>query len=88
MDGTIIEYTTRTLMLVLALSLPPILAADVTGTLVSLFQALTQSQAQTLSVSIKLIVVIATIFLTASWLGGELFTFAVQIFDNIPVLTG
>ncbi len=83
----VIEYTTRTLMLVLVLSLPPILAAAITGTLVSLFQALTQIQEQTLSFSIKLIVVITTIFLTASWLGGELFTFALQLFDNIPVLT-
>ena len=86
METDILAYTTKTLVLVLALSLPPILAAAITGTLVSLFQALTQIQEQTLSFSIKLIVVITTIFLTASWLGGELLTFATALFDNIPTL--
>jgi len=84
MEVDVIQYATKTLMLVLVLSLPPIIAAAVTGTLVSLFQALTQIQEQTLSFAIKLMVVMATIFLTASWLGGDLLAFAIQLFDNIP----
>ena len=85
-EPTIIEYTVQALMLVLILSLPPILVAAVVGILVSLVQAVTQVQEQTLSFAVKLISVIVTILLTARWIGGELFNFATKIFDLFPVL--
>ena len=68
------------------LSLPPIIVGSVVGTLFSLFQALTQIQEQTLSFGIKLISVSLTILLTARWVGGEMFNFALQLFDSIPTL--
>ena len=81
-QSAIIEYTSSSLLLVLYLSLPPIIAAATAGTLVSLLQALTQIQEQTLSFAIKLFVVIMTIFFTARWLGAELYTFAFRIFNE------
>ena len=84
-EATILEYTANAMLLVLYLSLPPIIAAATVGTLVSLFQALTQIQEQTLSFSIKLVVVM-TIMLTGRWIGGELLQYATHIFDSIPVL--
>jgi type III secretion protein S len=86
MHVNVIDYAAKAMLLVLYLSLPPILAAAIVGTLVSLFQALTQIQEQTLSFSIKLIAVMITIFLTARWLGQELLAFAIQLFDGIPRL--
>lgn len=85
-DVQIIDFAAKALLLVFYLSLPPIIAASLVGTLVSLFQALTQIQEQTLSFAIKLAVVIVTIFLTARWQGGELFNYALNIFDSIPAL--
>lgn len=70
--------------LVLWLSLPPIVVASVVGTLFSLFQALTQIQEQTLSFAIKLIAVMATLALTARWMGGELFNYTLVLFELIP----
>ena len=84
--SSVIELASRALTLVLILSLPTIVVASVVGTLVSLLQALTQIQEQTLSFAIKLIAVIATIFLTARWLGGELFNYTVSLFDGIAGL--
>lgn len=81
-----VDFAAKALLLVFYLSLPPIIAASVVGVLVSLFQALTQIQEQTLSFAIKLVAVIVTIFLTARWQGGELFNYALTIFDNIPAL--
>jgi type III secretion protein S len=72
--------------LVLVLSLPAIAVASVTGLLVSLFQAITQLQEQTLSFGIKLVSVIATITLTAGWLGGELARFSQSIFDGFYLM--
>ena len=65
----LVSYMTQSLYLVLWLSLPPIAAAAIIGTLFSLFQALTQIQEQTLSFAIKMIVVFGVILLTARWWG-------------------
>jgi type III secretion protein S len=82
----VIDQASRALTLVLLLSLPTILVASVVGTLVSLIQALTQIQEQTLSFAIKLIAVIVVLFATARWLGGELYNYTVILFDSIPQL--
>ncbi|MEO5672274.1 MAG: type III secretion system export apparatus subunit SctS [Ramlibacter sp.] len=78
------SYLTKALYLVLWLSLPPIIVASVVGTLFSLFQALTQIQEQTLSFAIKLIAVMATLALTARWMGVELFNYTASIFEILP----
>ena len=57
-QSAILNITAKSLILVLYLSLPPILVATLVGVLVSLIQALTQVQEQTLSFAVKLIVVI------------------------------
>ena len=85
-EADVVDYAAQALLLILYLSLPPIIAAALVGTLVSLLQALTQIQEQTLSFAIKLIVVVITIFLTARWQGEELYNYAFTIFENIPVL--
>jgi len=82
----IVSFLTQTLYLTLWLSMPTIAVAAIVGTLFSLFQALTQIQEQTLSFAVKLIAVGATLFLTARWMGGELFNYTLSIFDNFPAL--
>jgi type III secretion protein S len=77
-------YLKQTLYLVLWLSLPPIVVAAVVGILFSLFQALTQIQEQTLSFAVKLLAVIATLLLSAAWMGGEVYNFSVSLFDVLP----
>ena len=80
----LVNYMTKALYLTLWLSLPPIIVASVVGTLFSLFQALTQIQEQTLSFAVKLIAVMATLALTARWVGGELFNYTVSLFEMFP----
>lgn len=78
--------TNQALILVLILSMPPIIVATVVGVLVSLIQALTQVQEQTLGFAVKLIVVTLVLLLTAGWTGAELYKFTLQIFDTFPTL--
>jgi type III secretion protein S len=78
----VVSYVIQSLTLTLMLSMPAILVAAVVGTLFSLLQALTQIQEQTLSFAVKLIAVGLTLFLTASWMGGELINYTLSIFDN------
>ena len=80
----LVSFLSQALYLVLWLSLPPIIVASVVGTLFSLFQALTKIQEQTLSFAIKLIAVMATLALTAPWMGGQLFNYTVSIFELFP----
>jgi type III secretion HrpO family protein len=82
----ILDITSKALMLVLILSMPPILAATIMGVLVSLLQALTQVQEQTLSFAVKLVIVTAVLLLTMPWVGAELLRFTEYIFDNFPQL--
>jgi type III secretion HrpO family protein len=85
-QSAILNITTKCLILVLYLSLPPILVATFVGVLVSLIQALTQVQEQTLSFAIKLITVTIVLLITLPLLGIELMNFADSIFDMIPTI--
>ena len=84
--STPVELAVQLCYLVLMLSMPAIVAASLTGLLVSLFQAVTQLQEQTLSFGVKLVCVIVTIMLTASWLGGELVRFSKTILDSFYLM--
>jgi type III secretion protein S len=86
MDPVALSLTTKAMYLVLALSLPPILVASVVGLGLSLFQAVTQLQEQTLSFGIKLIAVSTALFVAAPWISAELLSFAREIFDNFHLL--
>lgn len=81
-EAEILSYTGQSLLLVLILSLPPIIVASFVGILISLIQALTQIQEQTIQFALKLIAVVITILLTAPWLGGELYNFTLAIFTR------
>lgn len=85
-EGDIINLTSHALMLTLILSMPPIIAAAGIGLLISLIQALTQIQEQTLPFAFKLIAVVISIFITARWMGIEVYNFALSIMQNIPLI--
>lgn len=70
--------------LVMILSLVPIAVASVVGIIVSLLQAMTQIQEQTLSFGIKLIAVGIALAAMAGTIGSEILTFATNIFDEFP----
>jgi len=79
---------TEAMMLVMILSMPPIIVASLVGIVVSLLQALTQIQEQTLSFAIKLIAVALTLAAMAGILGSELLNFTIKLFDEFPALVG
>jgi len=66
--------------------MPPIIATAGIGLLVSLIPALTQIQEQTLPFAFKLIAVVISIFITARWMGIEVYNFSLSIMQNIPMV--
>ncbi|WP_419536904.1 type III secretion system export apparatus subunit SctS [Endozoicomonas sp.] len=85
-DPHILTLTAQSLWLTLLLSMPPIIAASVVGLLISLIQALTQIQEQTLPFAFKLVAVIISIFLTSRWMGIEIYNFSIAIMDMLERL--
>ena len=79
-----VHFVTEAMVLVMMLSLPPIAVASIVGVIVSLLQALTQVQEQTLSFAIKLIAVAVTLAGMAGSLGGEIYAFTLQFYDDFP----
>lgn len=85
-QAQLLDYARTCLILVLQLSMIPIIVATVIGILVSLLQALTQVQEQTLGFAVKLIVIVLTILLTARWMGAQLLLYTQSIFEHFPLL--
>ena len=82
-NAEILHFTSQALWLVLILSMPCVLIAAIVGTLVSLVQAVTQIQEQTLGFVAKLIGVVVVLFVTAGWMGNELHAFGELILNKI-----
>jgi len=85
-EGELLDYAQKCLIIILQLSLIPIIVATVLGLLVSLLQALTQIQEQTLGFAVKLIAISITIMVSASWMGGQILTYTQQIFQRFSVI--
>ena len=74
------------LLLVLLLSAGPMLASLVVGFVVSVFQATTQIQEQTLSYVPKLVSVFLTIAILGPWMLTQALHFTRAIFDGIVLV--
>ncbi|MCQ2404015.1 MAG: type III secretion system export apparatus subunit SctS [Lentisphaeria bacterium] len=85
-QSQLLEYAQTCLILILRISLLPIIVATVIGILVSLLQALTQIQEQTLGFAVKLIAISVTIMAVSSWMGGQLLLYTQDIFNNVAVV--
>ena len=82
MESAAIDYAMKALYLVLMLSMPPIIVASLIGILLSLIQAITQLQEQTLTFGVKLLAVVLTLFI----MGGEILRYADDIFSRFYMI--
>jgi len=85
-QAELLNYAQKCLIIMLKLSMIPIIVATVIGLLVSLIQALTQIQEQTLGFAVKLIAISITIMAASSWMGGELLLYTQEIFTRFALL--
>ena len=82
MHSLAMEYASQALYLVMIISLPPIVIASVIGIVLSLIQAVTQLQEQTLTFGVKLLAVVGSLFALDGWMSAEILRFASEIFDR------
>ncbi len=71
------------LWLILLISMPPLLASLIVGLVISLLQAMTQVQEQTLTFVPKIIVTMLALIITAGWMLVSLREFTERVFDMI-----
>ena len=83
---TIVRILREGLLLILILSGGPMLASMLVGFMVSLFQATTQIQEQTLSYVPKLVAVFVTLAIMGPWIVSQAVRFTVVLFESIPLI--
>jgi flagellar biosynthesis protein FliQ len=83
-ESQIIQVTREGLYLILLISAPPILASLVIGMIISLFQAMTQVQEQTLTFAPKIVIVFGVLAILGPWIGSQLVRFTFSLFDQFP----
>ena len=81
-----IDICRRAVLTILSVSAPMLLAGLIVGLLVSIFQAATQINEQTLSFIPKIVVVFATMLIFGSWIIRVVSVFTSGIFEMIATL--
>lgn len=79
-----LNFFQQGLWMIIMLSAPPLLVATLCGVVVSLVQAVTQIQDQTLPYVVKLMAVAITLGMTGRWIGSELIQVANAAINLIP----
>lgn len=88
MDHRVIDFilhiTNEALLMTLVVCGPPIGLSMIIGLTVSLFQAVTQIQEQTLTFVPKMVIIFGALAALGPWLGTSLLRFAELCFEGFP----
>lgn len=82
-EGLILDLFTETIMVILLLSAPVLLISLIVGFVISVFQATTQIQEQTLSFVPKIIAIFLSLIVFGPWLLRVMIEYTERIFLNI-----
>jgi len=85
---SVLALAQRALEITLLMSAPPLLAALITGLVVSVFQAATQINEMTLSFIPKLLAIFVVLVLFGPWMLGILLDYIRELFGGIPAMIG
>jgi flagellar biosynthetic protein FliQ len=81
-----IEVARNALIVAFELAGPLLAGSLVVGMVVSIFQAVTQINEQTLSFVPKILVVAGTLVFLGPWMGQTLVTYTVNVFNSVATL--
>jgi flagellar biosynthetic protein FliQ len=85
-QGTVADIANQAIKVALLISAPMLLGALFMGILVSIFQAVTQINEQTLSFIPKIVVIVGAMVIGAPWMVDTLTTFTSELIISIPQL--
>jgi flagellar biosynthetic protein FliQ len=87
-QDTVVNLATQAMSLALKIAGPLLLAALVVGLLISVFQAVTQIQEQSLSLIPKIAAVAVVVVLLGPWMLGQLVSYTTALYTSIPTMVG
>ncbi|KAF0195864.1 MAG: flagellar biosynthetic protein FliQ [Bacillota bacterium] len=82
-EGSVIHLARETISLVLLLAGPLLLVSLAVGLAVSIFQAATQIQEQTLTFVPKLVAILITLLVLGGWMMNTMLSFTVNHLSNL-----
>ena len=85
-NGFVVEVTNQAVKVTLMLAAPMLLGALVVGIAVSLFQAVTQINEQTLSFIPKILVIVMAMVLLSPWMMETMTSFTRDLYLGIPAV--
>lgn len=80
-----VDLVRHTLILALLVSAPMLLIGLGVGIVVSLFQAVTQIQEQTLTFIPKIVAMVGSAILLMPWISNRLMEYSIAVFSNGPL---
>jgi len=87
-QDTVVNLATQAMTLALKIAGPLLLVALAVGLLVSVFQAVTQIQEQSLSLIPKIAAVAVVIVVLGPWMLGQLVSYTTALYTSIPSMVG
>lgn len=85
-QGEVLMIMQQAIYTILKVGAPLMITALVVGLLISIFQAMTQINEQTLVFVPKILAVLIALVLFGSWMMTTLIEFTVKLFDSLPTL--
>jgi flagellar biosynthetic protein FliQ len=87
-QDTVTNLAAQAMSLALKVAGPLLLTALAIGLLISVFQAVTQIQEQSLSLIPKIIGIAVVIVLLGPWMLGQLVSYTTALYTSIPSMVG
>ena len=87
-QDVVVNLAMSAMELAMKIGLPLLMVGLVLGLVVSVFQAVTQIQEQTLSFIPKILGLAVVLVVAGPWMLGQLLTWTQQLYASIPALTG
>lgn len=87
-QDTVVELGAQALRVTLTVALPLLLVGLIIGLAVSVFQAVTQIQEQTLSFIPKVLALAGVLLVGGPWMLNQLLTYTADLWSQIPNVAG
>jgi flagellar biosynthetic protein FliQ len=87
-QDTVVNLASQAITLALSVAGPLLLASLVIGLVISVFQAVTQIQEQTLSLIPKIVGIVLVIVVLGPWMVNKMVTYTQNLYGSIPSLVG
>lgn len=84
----VVSFFTDAIAMAGILTLPALSLGLAVGLIISVFQAVTQIQEQTLALVPKIIAIVAALLVFGSWMLGKMMTYTHGVFEQIQNISG